>query len=82
MRPLLCSRRCCDPQLQLSKPPWSTNRNGSNKIFCQKLFLSVCGGGRGGGGCVAVRLPVSSQAWVLVGRGCGWLGLCLAQCQA
>lgn len=53
MRPLPCSRRCCDPNSNSQNPQWSTNRDGSNKIFCQKLFLSVsvCGGTGGVQGC-------------------------------
>lgn len=46
MRPSPCSRRCCDPPPNSNpQPPCSTNRDGSNKLFCQHL-LSVCGVGR------------------------------------
>lgn len=56
MRPSPCSRRCCDPPVPTLSPQCSTNRDGSNKIFCQHFLLSVwCGQG------CAEAWPGSSQ---------------------
>lgn len=92
MRPLPCSRRCCDAPIPTLSPPCSINRDGSNKIFCQHLLLSVWCGQGVGRGCAEAwpgdsqeqqescrLLPGSGSWWA---AGCVCLGLSLARCQA